>query len=300
MPGIPRWCEWFDDHSWRELRDLVDREIPADDAGKPLVLGDEPPRPSVVDGPHAYALDMVQLASFLHQVNTDRWPAALEMYFERHPWPPYERRKLFTAGQAEVRPLLRLVLEKSAHVTGTPEPLQKSLGAGLTSVLTVEGRQMSHRVYAADVWRWGADPAQLWAVAMHNLRRLSAEISTLESGWRSLHGVGGSAAVNVLRLQELVTDPPHGVLVLVPTQHVLLFFPICDLDWLANIVKIKGVAEELAAKAGDEALSSAVLWWSEGWLTEIGLEPSTDPTMTHPTVVFPEGLRPLLRQYERP
>lgn len=245
--------------------------VPVDSMGTPPALGEEPARTTIRIGSDHYHLDLADLAAALKDQPQAHWRTALGDYFRRRPWPPYERQELVSGGVDRARSLLRIMMHTADEVPRDLDPVTTVLGAGLVAVLCVHGRYSPYWIWRTEARRWGVDPAELWAIALHNVRREAPELTRMGSGY-ALLGDSQYTAANLLRLDELVREPtPHGMLVIAPSRHVVVFCPITGGSVLVHATTLHGLADTLAGKAGGPALTRKVMWRSAGRLTEITL-----------------------------
>jgi hypothetical protein len=302
---IPVWCRWFSPEQWSSFR-YVAEQIPVDYTGTPLRLGSEPTRLTTRIDAVDYRLDVPAIARSLSNAPEGHWTQALDEYFERSPWPPREKRDLLRGGPRRVRSSLRLMIDTADRVRSGPEPVHWMLGAGLAAVLCVHGKCSPYWIFPTDVRRWNDDVDELRALAMHNLRREPTEI-TEDFGWYRIIQNSPYTAANLLRVDELVREPtPFGMLVVIPSFHVIMFHAIRNVGSLVPMKELHELADRLATEAGGVALSRQVLWWSAGWLTEIRVTPTdiwTTPSDSEPSrpvwqVSTPPRLLELLRAPE--
>lgn len=304
--AVPAWCAWLDPEPWQDLRRLILETVPVDYVGTPVTLGAAPTTKATRIGSNHYSLHVADLVGSLREVPRGQWREGIHTYFDSHPWPPYERQKLFSGGLEGVRPLLRPMLDRRERLPTDPEPQHRTLGADVVAVLCAEGRYSPYWVWNTDVRRWGADPAELWAIALHNLRRISPEPTPMAPPWYLFNEKSPYASANLLRLEELLPGrAAHGALVLAPSHFVMLFSEIRDANALGAVKDLKELAENLAGQAGDAAVSGELLWWWQGGLTEIPVRPTSktvpDPDRPGQTivvydVVLPPDLMVLVRR----
>jgi hypothetical protein len=313
VSAVPDWCAWFSPAQWEAFRKLVSDTVPVDTTGTPPRLAAEPTRAAIRVGTDVFHLDVAGVAAALRYAPQESWPAVLADYMALRPWPPYERHQIVSGGMSRIRPLLRPMISTSEQVSGGPEPVTRVLGAGLVAVLCVDGRYSPYWLWPDELRRWRADPDELWAIALHNLRREPYELTSTGHGspWYVLSGDTVYATANLLRLDELFREPaPHGMLMVVPSRFALLFSPIRDGGALLRLKELRDIAVDLASKAGGMALSRQVLWRSADWFTAIPV--ADEPTrMARPgaavggpdaadmdvwDVQLPEALMRLLRQ----
>lgn len=124
----------------------------------------------------------------------------------------------------------------------------------------------------ADVERLGGWPA-VEEVGLANLRRLAAE-STATLGDGVLVSQGGWFHASRLLVLDtaLASDfrverPSHGVLVAVPTRHLLLAHPVADDACLPALRAMVAVAQ--GESSGPGALSGEVFYWHDGVVEQV-------------------------------
>jgi hypothetical protein len=175
--------------------------------------------------------------------------------------------------------------------------LQRSAGSGFTVVLTIplEVGYLTIRTFHAR--RWGRDVAELWAVALHNLRREPITVVRAPRPEVEFSLLGGQTlhfSANLLRLDELVSRPcPYGTYVILPHDYVLGFLPIRDIDSFAKAAGLRSEAQVMAAalqKHGGHT-SPDLFWWSEGVMEWVNVPPfpeeENDPETPLDWVVSP-------------
>jgi hypothetical protein len=181
-----------------------------------------------------------------------------------------ESDELLRSGFTGLRPMLLPRLFRSRLVPTEINPVARVLGANLTAVMVVRGVQGLTIVRQSHLRQWGVDAQEVWAVAMHNLRREPVEpIGTLPSHFP--YGlVGGESlytATQVLRLEELISAPaPNGALVVFPEDTLLAWLPIRGADFVMHLQPFIDFASRLTDPQSTSHVRWAeypyVLWWT--------------------------------------
>lgn len=153
----------------------------------------------------------------------------------------------------------------------------RDLAGDLIEVLALDSPETVTMLRDEDVERVGAEA--LHAAGLERLVREpydSYELARGDGGER-LHVVTGESvyvASKLLVLPDLLRrttgdgEPPHGVLVAVPSRHQLAFHPVEDLAVVPSLqALVLGAAQGYAEDVG--ALSPYVFWWRGGTLTQL-------------------------------
>jgi hypothetical protein len=187
-----------------------------------------------------------------------------------------------------LRSRLLPVVYYAAIVEHEQDVLRQVLGAGLYAALAVPHGQTTRMVTTSQARGWRIDLGELWAIALHNLRRRPLEKWTVDGGpgpMTVVDGVDPCIAANLLRLDELADGPtPYGMLVAAPSVNVIIFSPFRDPASVMNIQRL----EEAIKVYWDNpwpSLTQRVLWWTREPGIGIVLEPISmeKRTTDHPS-----------------
>jgi hypothetical protein len=181
---------------------------------------------------------------------------------------------LRAAGFDAIRPLLIPTIRETPAEEQT---LTKPLGSGLSAVLSVRVEHGSFTVLRSVAAEWGVDDAELWAIALHNLRREPYEVhqQASERPVYLLYGTSQYTSAYLLLLHELVRDPtPHGMLVIAPSHTTLGFWVIPDKSVVPALDVIGKLGRDLweKAQANGGGFTPTLFWWADGQLDEVALK----------------------------
>jgi len=221
-------------------------------------------------------VNLTGIADDARSLQKAEWAKMIAEELEMHAHAVVERAELVGGGSERVRSLLVPVLNLEASTSQEYDPTVRHLGGGFVARLGVRGLRVStgaHVVHADDVRRWGADPNELWAIAMHNLRRTEHEVRSVDSSGKTTYAVAGGFfnMEHLLRLDELLDTPtPYGVLVAAPRREFWLFHPIRGGHALMFAVEsFPTMIGELSNIA--TPFSDRIYWWAEGHLEAIAI-----------------------------
>ncbi|WP_282793624.1 hypothetical protein [Streptomyces sp. CC224B] len=136
----------------------------------------------------------------------------------------------WVADADRVRPLLRVRLVRPDRLPAGPAPVSKPLLHGeLLAVAEVRGAMP---VLPEHLTWWGMEPAELWAVAQHNLRVHQPPVQ--RDG--ELHLLQGDpyTAAQLVRVHDITHMPADGLLAWIPAPHFLAFRRITDAEQLMH------------------------------------------------------------------
>jgi hypothetical protein len=192
-----------------------------------------------------------------------------------------------TAEFDALRPRLLPVVCRADTVEREQDGVRQLLGAGLYAVLLAPHGHTMRMVTTSQARRWHRDLGELWAIALHNLRRKPLERWALDDGPCPITVVDGAdpwTAANLLRLDELTDGPtPYGMLVAAPSVNVIVFGPLRDPVGVVNIPRLQK-AIEVYGDYPFPSLTRQVLWWTREPSVGIVLEPiSMEETADHPS-----------------
>ncbi|MFI6993120.1 hypothetical protein [Nonomuraea wenchangensis] len=160
-------------------------------------------------------------------------------------------------------PLLRTRVESVDELADPARIVGRHLNADLVELLTAAGRP----VRPEEAGCWPVPTAQALDLAVANVRReerLPVEpIELSGTPVLRLTGTAPSAATHLRWLDDYLTVPPDGVLVVLPDPYTLLVHPVDGIGVVRAIERLR----VHAARTG--GLSPQVHWWHGGRLTLI-------------------------------
>ncbi|GGS56664.1 hypothetical protein GCM10010156_14070 [Planobispora rosea] len=172
---------------------------------------------------------------------------------------------------SQVRPLLRTRIQPdddlaSARVVG------RHLTADLVEVLTVGYGTGGRPVRPEEVRCWPVTAAQALDLALDNARQDERLTVTEEDlggvPVRRLTGPTACATAHLRRLDDYLSVPADGVLVVLPDPATLVVHPIEGIGVVRAIERLRLLALQ-EFERGDDPLSPYVYWWHGGRLTLI-------------------------------
>ncbi|MEU6577593.1 hypothetical protein [Streptomyces sp. NPDC046805] len=262
---VPVWCDWCTAEEWAAFEGLVRECLAHDYAGAPWI-------PWAPGGSLLPELDLVQLAGRLRDEPHEQWRATVAQYPQ---WSADAAREAqaqrtmpFDAARRALLPTIRLAGASEDHL----DAMTRIVGGGLVAEAQLTGEYADLTIGTEQTRRWDVSPAEVWSVAMANLRRRPCDVHEGGPGDSPLHVVLGSGhhtAAHVLRLGELAGRPtPYGILVVVPRTDALAFWIINGPDLITagpTLQKYGNTLRDLP-QSPQRRLSGELFWWSEGTL----------------------------------
>ncbi len=224
------------------------------------------------------ALGLAPIARRCHGADEASWAALIEEHLARALESQADTRARLAADFEAARSLLKVqLMPERARRADWEEGLNYQVFApGVLAVLNYDLPTVVHSVPAADVRGWGRAPAELWAIATENVR---AEVPPPE---REVLDVGGHRVEQLtgdsyfVCSHALWLDAPEdtGLLVAVPSRHIVLFQPVGPRDLadeveattLAAIDVLSQLAHRLYATVPGPV--SSEVFWRRGALVE--------------------------------
>jgi hypothetical protein len=186
--------------------------------------------------------------------------------------PPAREPEVFAGGLEGVRPLLLPRLRRSDQLPDREDFLVRDLDGGFLVVLTVRAPEGIWFVRTGQVRRWNADPAELWSVALHNLRREPVETTLFQPGAGPVYQVRGGSwtATQLLRADELTgTAAPDGCIVAMPGENLLIVHPMVDANTYLRIMELQRILPRLC---GPDGFSDLLFHWHHGRLSGLRVD----------------------------
>lgn len=188
-----------------------------------------------------------------------------------------------------VRPLLRArVLTEGAVLA--EDVVCRPLADGLVEVLVVDVAGAVRNLPPAVARAWGLpladlfDHARALVLADGPLARRTLDLGGVQV--LALESTSAFAATHVAWLGALVDVPPAGMLVALPTRHLVLAAPMTTRSATVDAAQALLVNSDALWRAGPGALSPDLWWWRAGRLV---LLPGS-PTSLSPPMAFLEVL----------
>lgn len=188
-----------------------------------------------------------------------------------------------------VRPLLRARLYTEGAVL-TEDVVARRLAEGLVEVLVADVGGAVRMVPPEVVRGWGDEPDRLLDLARGQVLagdppgRREVDLGGVEVV--ALESPSAFAATHVHALSAYVATPQAGLLVALPTRHLLLAAPLLARDQALDAAQALLVNADLLWREGPGGLSPDLWWWRDGHLV---LLPGT-PSSLSPPVAFVEVL----------
>jgi hypothetical protein len=187
------------------------------------------------------------------------------------------------------RPLLRSrVVAEGALLA--EDVVRRPLADGLAEVLVADVAGAVRPLPPAVVGGWTADPGDLLdlgraqVLAAGLLSRRTVDLGGVDV--LALESPSAFAATHVWALPSYVDVPPAGLLVALPTRHLVLVGALTGRGQALDLAQALLVNADGIWRAGPGALSPDLYWWRDGVLT---LLPGT-PTSLSPPLAFVEVL----------
>lgn len=213
------------------------------------------------DGSHG---GLVHLADELGRLPDEAWPDAIAAHFEELA-DREDRPATWDAAAPNVR--LRLYPD-----TGSPTYVTWPITDGLVAGLAIKTPSGVARVAEIDLTDWHVKPEIAFDRALHNTttqESLTTATEELEDGG-VLSVLRGSPFVSahVFVLERHVEEAPHGALVALPSEDVLILHVLRDYTVVGalNAMHERAVA---AHQAGPGSITPMIYWWEGTDLTPL-------------------------------
>ncbi|MBO0915480.1 hypothetical protein [Streptomyces laculatispora] len=262
----PSWCAWFGPGEWAAFQELVRERLVPDYARQQALSR------SLPGGP-ASEMDLAHLAETLRDQPRERWSTTVteyELWWEDRAREAQALAVLpFERARGALLPAVRLVQESDR-----PDEMTRALGDHLLAEVRLIGERSVLTVDTEQTRQWDVSPADVWSLALANLRRQPCEVHDMGpdgSPVLVVLGSGEHTAAHLLRLDELAGRPAlYGVLVVAPRTDALAFWVVTGM----NVVTAGPALQKFSASLRDRAepeqrLSDEVYWWSDGLLEHI-------------------------------
>lgn len=266
--AVPPWCAFFSAGQYTRFRDLVERVLREHDADVATI-----DTGTVALTERRGDAHLETLARLCHGSDPSTWSDHVRVHFLAAYESLAERAELRRAGWSTARERVKPRLHGVANLPEGEYP-RWQICSGLVAVPVLDLTHSLGSLERADIAEWGVDDAELFDVAVANLR------AEPHGEWRAVHlGEQMTAlmltdaslftASRLLTLGELLPgSAPHGVLVSVPHGHLLAAHVIADLSVLGVIGQLAQIStREYAEDAG--AISPSLYWWRAGSTVEI-------------------------------
>ncbi|KUL55471.1 hypothetical protein ADL22_00835 [Streptomyces sp. NRRL F-4489] len=194
------------------------------------------------------------------------------------PAPGAPREDVFAGGPEAVRPLLLPRLRRLDQLPRREDYAIRELGGGFLAVLGARTPSGTALLPAARVRAWDADPAELWSVALHNLRREPCEVTVFQPGTGPVYQVRGGAwtATQLLRAAELLdVTAPDGCVAALPRDDLLVLHPLRDAHSYLRILSLATLLPRLCGPDG--GLSDGLFHWRGGVLAPFRVIDQQEP-----------------------
>lgn len=166
----------------------------------------------------------------------------------------------------------------------------RPLTAGLVEVLVAEVGGAVRQLHRTTVDAWRTPLPDLLARGREQVLRAGLltrrELDLDGCALTALESTGAFAATHVHWLGTYVDPPPGGLLVALPTRHLVLVAAVLDREQVLRAAQALLVNADRLWRDGPGALSPDLYWWRDG---ELMLLPGT-PTSLSPPAAFVEVL----------
>ncbi len=183
--------------------------------------------------------------------------------------------------EAALRPRLRTRVQTEGAVLAD-DVVRRPLAAGLVEVLVADLAGAVRPVPPSSVRSWGADPDELLDLGRRQVLDdglLSRRTVDEGAAVVALESPSAFAATHVHWLATYLDPPPAGLLVALPTRHLLLAAPLLGRDQALDAAQTLLVNADALWRAGPGALAPDLWWWRDGALT---LLPGTPSSLSPP------------------
>jgi hypothetical protein len=266
--SVPTWCAWFSAEDWAAFHHLVRECLAHDYVGQPRI-------PWGQDGSRLSELDLAQLAGWLRNQSREKWRATVAGYPQRCAARAREeqaqRAMPFASARGALLPRMRLAEKSEIHL----DAMTRIVGGELIGEVQLRGEYADLLIRTDQTRRWDVSPAEVWSVAMANLRRQPCDVHEVVPGESPICAVLGSGiqtAAHVLRLDELMGRPtPYGAFVVLPRTDALAFWIINGPGLITAGPTLQRYGSKLRdlPQSPERRLSQQLFWWSDGTLESV-------------------------------
>jgi hypothetical protein len=176
-------------------------------------------------------------------------------------------------------------------------PPTRTLAQGLSEVVVVDTPDSVMVVDTDHLEQLGHSDAELFALGRDNVRRFeSVGLQHADEPVELVVAEGESyfTASWAALLDELVEVPPHGALVVIPSQHALMAHPMRGADAVQAVQVLLGVAHRQFSEAPGP-LTPDLYWFHDGELDLLPTVEQDDGQLGfHPTDAFLDVLNQLV------
>lgn len=260
---VPAWATFFPEAYWGHFLAMVSADLRSRRVGH--TIDGEAGGVRLDDG---RVLGLANLAQMCHAASWDRWPSLIAHHFgvalrvtAQEDGDAGAIARDFDRARALCKPRLwhRAAMPEGAFVTW-------DVADDLVAVLTLDLPEMLATVQQDDAARWPIGRADLWNLALTNLRaegRFPAHTSDVGGG-ATVTVLDGArsyfAASHALFLEDYVGAPRGGALVIVPRRHTVAFHRIEDARVHAALGALLGAVPRMWHE-GPASISPSLYWW---------------------------------------
>jgi hypothetical protein len=215
--------------------------------------------------PAVYGLS--NLAQVCHQVERSAWPRTISMHFDN--LLSAEAASDTLADYAVAEPLLKVRVYRPTELP--PEAIAKMvttpLAPDLIGVLVADLPTTVQTLGRELVSGWNVPIDQLFGIATQHMADEAATYDTSEvdlgggAKARALSGESFFVGSQIIRFRELAGPLPQGALVVIPTRHILLWYPIGTAEATIRAVNTLIALGINLYGQGPGSLSPSLFWW---------------------------------------
>lgn len=269
-PPVPTWAAPFKPRQHQKFLRLVEGELTRrslqfefEDNGvvRLLAQGDEPHR-----------CGLQNLAQVCAMSRSRQWPAIVSTHFEHILQTREELARLEAdiADFSRVAPLIKLrVFPEELPDETRFNNVHRVVAPGLLAMVSFDLPNSVASVSRETASRWELSEEQLIRHALENTWETDPAGAVLLEGddslplW-ALSGESFFSATHALMLEKHLPAPaPHGVLVIIPTRHAVVFHVIAGPEAVKAVQKLLGMAFAMH-RDGPGSVSPSLYWWRDG------------------------------------
>ena len=267
----PAWASFFTPPEWERFllaiaQELTGRRIPYQYHGDGFL--------AVKAGETEMQMGLGNLAQICHQAGRDSWAEIIRTHLDQILNAPNDHadEMLHDFERVEDQLFIRLMA-----LDGAPRQdlaVARNDIPGTIAYLAIDLPTTVRSISTGDVEGWQKTPGQLYEIGLENVRTKSAiqeQRLPVDEGIEFIGVMGEDffAASHALLLHE---HPEwlgkYGALVIIPTRHTIVVYPINDLQF-TKAVQYLAVMAIAMEKEGPGSISNRIYWYNDGCYVDI-------------------------------